>query len=38
MSAHPYSLDHEADIADAHEICALVDGIDGLDVIGDLSG
>lgn len=35
---HPDSLHHEADVADAHEVGALVDGVDGLDVAGDLRG
>lgn len=32
----PDSFHHEADVADAHEVGALVDGVDGLDVAGDL--
>lgn len=35
---HPDSFHHEADVADAHEVGALVDGVDGLDVAGDLRG
>lgn len=35
---HPDSFHHEADVADSHEVGALVDGVDGLDVAGDLRG
>lgn len=34
--AHPDPLHHEADVADVLELGALVDGVDGLDVAGDL--
>lgn len=37
METHSDSLDHEADVANVLELGALVDGIDGLDVTGDLS-
>lgn len=33
---HPDSFHHEADVADVLELGALVDGINGLDVTGDL--
>lgn len=33
---HPYPLDHKADVADAHEVCSLVDGIYSLDVTRNL--
>ena len=33
---HPDPLHHEADVANAHEVRALVDGIDGLHMAGDL--
>ena len=35
---HPDPFHHEADVANAHEVCALVDGIDGLHMAGDLRG
>lgn len=35
---HPDSFHHEADVADAHEVGALVDGVNGLDMAGDLRG
>lgn len=33
---HPDSFHHEADVADVLELGALVDGINSLDVTGDL--
>lgn len=33
---HPDSFHHETDVSDAHEVGALVDGVDGFDVAGDL--
>jgi len=33
---HPDPFHHEADVADPNKVCALIDGIDGLDVTGDL--
>lgn len=33
---HPDSLHHEADVANVLELGALVDGVNGLDVAGDL--
>lgn len=33
---HPDSFHHEADVANAHEVGPLIDGIDGLDMTGDL--
>lgn len=34
---YPDPFHHEADVADAHEVRALIDGINGLDVAGDLN-
>lgn len=34
--AHPDPFHHEADVADVLELGALIDGVDGLDVTGDL--
>ena len=33
---HPDPLHHEADVANAHEVRALVDSIDGFHMAGDL--
>lgn len=33
---YPDPLDHKADVADALEVCALIDRVDGLHVTGDL--
>lgn len=33
---HPDSFHHEADVADVLELGPLIDGINGLDVTGDL--
>lgn len=35
---HSDSFNHEADVADAHEICSLVDGVYGFHMAGDLQG
>lgn len=34
---YPDPFHHEADVADAHEVRALIDGVNGLDVAGDLN-
>lgn len=36
LHAHPDPFHHEADVSDAHEVCALVNGVDGSYMTGDL--
>lgn len=33
---HPDPFHHEADVANAHEVCALIDSINRFDMTGDL--
>lgn len=35
-NTHPDSFHHEADVADALKVCALIDGVDGFHVTGNL--
>lgn len=36
IKTYPDSFHHEADVTNAHEVCALIDGINGLHMTGDL--
>lgn len=36
MNTYPDPFHHEADVVNAHKVCALIDGINGLDMTGYL--